>query len=145
MAAVDGEKFILCAGGHARRLDFPGAELALTHSDVWRLQGAAALGGDGRRGGDRLPARLDLARFRRPGHRAGVAPRILPGEDRPSRRRCRAAFAGGIEVRTGISGIERIERKPTALPLVYKQGGEVPTLEAAASCCPSAGWATRTG
>jgi hypothetical protein len=26
------------AGGRARRLDFPGEELALTHSDIWRLQ-----------------------------------------------------------------------------------------------------------
>ena len=47
------DKFILCAGGRARRLDFPGAELALTHSDVWALKelpasviivGAAATG-----------------------------------------------------------------------------------------------------
>ncbi len=33
-----GGTFILCAGGRARRLDFPGEELALTHSDIWRLQ-----------------------------------------------------------------------------------------------------------
>ena len=33
-----GDTFILCAGGRARRLDFPGEELALTHSDIWRLQ-----------------------------------------------------------------------------------------------------------
>ena len=32
------DKFILAAGGRARRLDFPGEELALTHSDIWRLQ-----------------------------------------------------------------------------------------------------------
>ena len=32
-------KFILAAGGRARRLDFPGEELALIHSDIWRLQG----------------------------------------------------------------------------------------------------------
>jgi len=35
---LQAEKFILCAGGRARRLDFPGAELALTHSDVWALK-----------------------------------------------------------------------------------------------------------
>ncbi len=48
-----GEKFILCAGGHARRLAFPGSEHALTHSDVWSMKrlpasvavvGAAATG-----------------------------------------------------------------------------------------------------
>ncbi len=50
---LQAEKFILCAGGRARRLEFPGAELALTHSDVWALKdlpssviivGAAATG-----------------------------------------------------------------------------------------------------
>ena len=35
---LEGEKFILCAGGHARRLAFPGSEHALTHSDVWSLK-----------------------------------------------------------------------------------------------------------
>ncbi|MGD2050305.1 MAG: FAD-dependent oxidoreductase, partial [Chloroflexota bacterium] len=35
---IEAEKFIICAGGHARRLPFPGAEYALTHSDVWKLQ-----------------------------------------------------------------------------------------------------------
>jgi pyruvate/2-oxoglutarate dehydrogenase complex dihydrolipoamide dehydrogenase (E3) component len=34
-----GEKFILCVGGHARRLPFPGSEHALTHSDVWAMKG----------------------------------------------------------------------------------------------------------
>ena len=34
---LQAEKFIICAGGRAWRLDFPGADLALTHSDVWAL------------------------------------------------------------------------------------------------------------
>ena len=47
------DKFIICAGGHARKPDFRGAEFALTHSDVWSLRelperiaiiGAAATG-----------------------------------------------------------------------------------------------------
>src|SRR5918992_15378 len=50
---LEAEKFVLCAGGHARRLGLPGAEFALTHSDVWTLRdlprsvavvGAAATG-----------------------------------------------------------------------------------------------------
>jgi pyruvate/2-oxoglutarate dehydrogenase complex dihydrolipoamide dehydrogenase (E3) component len=32
------EQIIVCAGGHARRLPFPGSEHALTHSDIWTLQ-----------------------------------------------------------------------------------------------------------
>jgi pyruvate/2-oxoglutarate dehydrogenase complex dihydrolipoamide dehydrogenase (E3) component len=34
---VRGEKFILCAGGHARRISVPGVEHDLTHGDVWSL------------------------------------------------------------------------------------------------------------
>src|SRR3984893_16736981 len=34
---LQAEKFILCVGGHARRLPFPGSEHALTHSDIWSL------------------------------------------------------------------------------------------------------------
>jgi pyruvate/2-oxoglutarate dehydrogenase complex dihydrolipoamide dehydrogenase (E3) component len=50
---LQAEKFILCAGGRSRRLDFPGAEHALTHQDLWSLKhlprsiviaGAAATG-----------------------------------------------------------------------------------------------------
>ena len=51
--SLEADRFILCAGGRARRLDFPGEELALTHSQIWLLKelprsvvvvGAAATG-----------------------------------------------------------------------------------------------------
>lgn len=32
-----GRKFIICVGGHSRRLQFPGSEYALTYDDVWEL------------------------------------------------------------------------------------------------------------
>ncbi|HYZ04259.1 MAG TPA: FAD-dependent oxidoreductase, partial [Rubrobacter sp.] len=38
-SSVQGEKFILCLGGHARRIPLPGGEHALTHSDVWTMKG----------------------------------------------------------------------------------------------------------
>ena len=38
-SSVQGEKFILCVGGHARRIPLPGGEHALTHSDVWTMNG----------------------------------------------------------------------------------------------------------
>ncbi|MDQ3943126.1 MAG: FAD-dependent oxidoreductase, partial [Actinomycetota bacterium] len=38
-SSVQGEKFILCVGGHARRIPLPGSEHALTHSDVWTMKG----------------------------------------------------------------------------------------------------------
>ena len=36
---LSGERFVVCAGGHARRIEFPGAEHAITHSDVWTMEG----------------------------------------------------------------------------------------------------------
>ena len=38
-SSVEGEKFILCVGGHARKIPLPGSEHALTHSDVWTMKG----------------------------------------------------------------------------------------------------------
>lgn len=35
---LQAENFILCAGGRARRLIFPGSEHALTYQDIWSLQ-----------------------------------------------------------------------------------------------------------
>ena len=35
---LEADKFILCTGGHGRRLKFPGSEYACTHSDVWSLE-----------------------------------------------------------------------------------------------------------
>ena len=34
---IQGEKIVLCVGGSARRLPFPGGEYALTHSDLWSM------------------------------------------------------------------------------------------------------------
>ena len=36
--SLEAESFILCPGGHPRRLPFPGTEHALTHSDVWTMK-----------------------------------------------------------------------------------------------------------
>jgi dihydrolipoamide dehydrogenase len=106
-----GERFVLAAGGRARRMDFPGEELALTHSDIWRLQklpasvvivGGAATG-------------CQLATiFNAFGSRVTVlevAPRILAGEDRLVSEAMLEAFRKrGIGVIAGIGGIDRLER-----------------------------------
>lgn len=34
---LQGEKIIICAGGHARETSFPGSEYVITHHDVWSL------------------------------------------------------------------------------------------------------------
>ena len=114
------EKFILCAGGHARRLNFPGADLALTHSDVWTLKklpkrvaivGGAATGCQLASVLNQFGAQVTLL---------DVAPNILPIEDSETSNRMRQEFqARGIETLTSIGGIARIERDRDVLRLTY--------------------------
>ncbi|GAB4577582.1 MAG: hypothetical protein Fur0022_03130 [Anaerolineales bacterium] len=121
------EKFILCVGGHARRLPFPGAEYALTHSDVWSLRtlpksvaiiGAAATG-------------CQLASiFRDFGAEVWLlelAPRILPGEDAHVSQAMTDAFTRrGIHVMTGFAGVDRIEKGTEGLRVVTPNGDNLP-------------------
>ena len=103
--ALEGEKFILCAGGHARRLGFPGSEHALTHSDVWSMRrlprsvtvvGAAATGCQLASVFAAFGARTTLLE---------VAPRILPGEDEVVAEAVADAFdRRGIEILTASGG-----------------------------------------
>jgi dihydrolipoamide dehydrogenase len=116
LALADGtsltaEWIILCVGGHARRLDFPGAELALTHSDVWSLsalpRSVAIVGGAAT--GCQLAS--IFAAFGAEVHLFEVGPRILGGEDEAVSRGVASAFARrGIAITTTITGISGIER-----------------------------------
>lgn len=119
--ALTAEKFILAAGGHARRLPFPGAELALTHSDVWTLTrlprslavvGAAATG---------CQLASIFAAFGTEVHLLEVLPRIVPAEDEAVSAALTAAFqARGLNVVTGIAGVDRIEKTGAGISLHYK-------------------------
>ncbi len=129
---LEGEKFILCAGGHARRLPFPGAEHALTHSDVWTMEslprsvvvvGGAATGCQLASVFAAFGARTTLLE---------LAPRILPGEDDVVSESVASAFdRRGIRILTGIGGVERIE-KDGDLTLFYGEDGVTRSLEAEA-------------
>lgn len=128
---LQGEKFILCAGGHARRIRFPGSEHALTHSEVWTMEslpssvavvGAAATG---------CQLASVFAAFGSRVRLLDTAPRILGGEDEVVSRGVAEAFRRrGIEVLTGIGGIERVEKAGRILRLFYTQDDEVRGLEA---------------
>ncbi len=110
--SVQGEKIIICAGGHARRISFPGSEApgVMTHHDVWSLPklprsaivvGAAATG---------CQLASVLAAFGVHVHLLEVAPRILPTEDRVVSKAMDAAFQHrGMEIMTGIGGLDRID------------------------------------
>jgi pyruvate/2-oxoglutarate dehydrogenase complex dihydrolipoamide dehydrogenase (E3) component len=110
------ERTVICVGGHARRLPLPGAELALTHSDVWSLRalpaslavvGASATGTQLASIFAAFGSRVTLLE---------VASRILPGEDPLVSSVMSAALQErGVEVRAGIGAIGGIERNGRGL------------------------------
>lgn len=132
--------FILCAGGRARRIDFPGAELAITHSDVWSLRslprsiiivGGAATGCQLASIMAAFGARVTLL---------DAAPRIVPVEDPLVSRALLESFQRrGISLVTGIQGIDRLEGAPGDLSLHYRFDGGVHRADAEAVLL-STGW-----
>lgn len=118
---LDAEKFIICTGGHARRLSFPGSEYALTYNDIWSLEqlprSAVVVGGAAT--GCQLAS--ILAAFGTRVTLLNTSPCLLPGTDPMIADEIISAFRGrGIEVVTGIGGIERIEREGTQLRCCYR-------------------------
>lgn len=139
-ATLRGDKFILCVGGHARRLNFPGSEFALTHSDVWTMRtlprsvavvGAAATG---------CQLASILAAFGAQTHLLDLAPRILPAEDESVSAEIANGFRErGIGIATGIGGVHRIEKIGAGLRLHYRSGADVLALEVE-SVVMATGW-----
>src|ERR687894_266889 len=128
---LEGEKFILCAGGHARRLPFPGGEHALTHSDVWTLKGLprSVAGGGGAATGCQLAS--VFAAFGSRVWLLDVAPRTLGGEDEAVSDGVAEAFGRrGIEIVVGIGEIEKIAYENGSLRLFYTKNDEAHTLVA---------------
>jgi dihydrolipoamide dehydrogenase len=132
-ARLHADKFILCAGGRARRLPFPGADLALTHSDVWSLKalpesvvivGAAATGCQLASVFHAFGAETTLLE---------VAPRLLAVEDEAVSDTVTAAFQGrGMHIQTGIAGVERIDKTADGLRLSFRLGDEIRAIQAEA-------------
>jgi pyruvate/2-oxoglutarate dehydrogenase complex dihydrolipoamide dehydrogenase (E3) component len=141
---LQAEKFILCLGGHARRLPFPGSEYALTHSDIWSLQklprhvvvvGGAATG---------CQLASCFAAFGAHVIVLEVAPRLLTLEDEAVSHGITEAFdRRGIIVITSIGGIQRIEQQDGALHVFYPYDGEVRQLTTEAVVL-SVGWQGNT-
>jgi pyruvate/2-oxoglutarate dehydrogenase complex dihydrolipoamide dehydrogenase (E3) component len=130
-SSVQGEKFILCVGGHARRIPLPGSEHALTHSDVWAMKGlpesVAVIGGAAT--GCQLAS--VFAAFGSQVWLLEVAPRILAAEDEAVSEGVAEAFERrGIEIVTGIGGVEKVERENGRPSLFYAKNDETHTLDA---------------
>lgn len=120
---IQGERFIICAGGHARRLGFSGSEHALTHSDVWEMEslpGSVAIIGAAATG---CQLASIFAAFGSRVRLLDLAPRILPGEDEAVSEAVGESFERrGIEIEAAINGINAIERvsdEPDGLLLDY--------------------------
>ena len=111
------ERFVICAGGHPRRPDFPGSELALVPTDLWRgvasLPGSAVIVGTGHTG---VQVASILADFGCSVHLLERGPRILSLEDDDVAQAIHSAFeARGIDVVTGVGGDRSIVRRGAAL------------------------------
>jgi pyruvate/2-oxoglutarate dehydrogenase complex dihydrolipoamide dehydrogenase (E3) component len=117
---LNAEKIILCAGGHARRLAFPGSDLAMTHNDVWSLEklpeSVAIVGGAST--GCQLASVLGAF-----GARVSlleIAPRLLGIEDVIVSKTIEDAFVErGIEVITDIDSVDSIANGNGELILRY--------------------------
>src|ERR671917_45999 len=139
-SSVQGEKFILCVGGHARRIPLPGGEHALTHSDVWTMKGlpdsVAVVGGAAT--GCQLAS--VFAAFGSRVTLLEVSPRILAAEDETVSEAVADAFVRrGIEIVTGIGGVDKVEGENGRLSLFYPKNDETHTL-AAETVMFAVGW-----
>ena len=122
--------FLICTGGHPRRPDFPGAELALMPTDLWapnaELPASAAIVGTGHTG---IQVASILADFGCEVHLLERGARVLSHEDRDLSEAIQAAFVErGIHVVTGVKGVESLARQGQGLCLRYDGpdgGGEI--------------------
>jgi pyruvate/2-oxoglutarate dehydrogenase complex dihydrolipoamide dehydrogenase (E3) component len=137
---VRGRGFIICAGGRARHLPIPGAELAISHADLWSLEalpGSMAIVG-GAATGSQIASIMDafgvhVTLLERGG-------RILQREDAlVSQVMTQEFVARGMDVIDGIESVDRIEKVPGGLRLVYLRDGRAAELDADAVLI-AAGW-----
>ncbi|SNY62942.1 dihydrolipoyl dehydrogenase family protein [Paractinoplanes atraurantiacus] len=138
------DKVIVCAGGTNRVLPVPGAELVGSQRDAWAVTsvpesllmiGAGATGAQVASVFAELGTRVTLFE---------AGPRILATEDEDVSRVMAEAFrAAGIDVREGFGRIERFEKVPAGVRMVYAKDGVVETAEASLAVA-AIGWLADT-
>jgi dihydrolipoamide dehydrogenase len=134
------EKFILCAGGRARRLDFPGEQYTLTHSDIWTLKSVpdSVVIAGGAATGCQLASILSA--FCSQVTVLEIGPRLLGTEDVSVSQEIQKAFQErNIQVITGINGIQQIERQDNVHFLTYIHDMQPHMIQAQAVIL-STGW-----
>lgn len=125
---LQGSKFIVCAGGHSRRVALPGNEYALTYSDVWtltKLPRSIAIAG-GAATGCQLAS--IFATFGVQVWLFEHSPHLLAREDESVSRCVTEAFQQrGIGIVVG-AGVERIERRDESCELFYTHQDQTRSL-----------------
>jgi pyruvate/2-oxoglutarate dehydrogenase complex dihydrolipoamide dehydrogenase (E3) component len=137
---VQGEKIIICAGGHARPLPIPGFEHTVTHSEAWELKEipeSMIVVGSGATGAQ--VASIFNA-FGAKVHMFEIAPRILMTEDEDVSAAVRQAFEErGMEVTAGFEGIDSFEKTSDGVRMTYRVDGRTETADASVAVM-SVGW-----
>jgi pyruvate/2-oxoglutarate dehydrogenase complex dihydrolipoamide dehydrogenase (E3) component len=137
---LQGEKFILCAGGHARLPSFPGKEYVLTHHDIWsadQLPASVVIAGGGATG---CQLATILTAFGCRVWLMEMNPEILAIEDPlVSQTMRRALIKRGVDIITGISGIESVEKADGGYYLTYTQAEQSQLIKSEAVLLAS-GW-----
>ncbi len=126
------DKFIIAVGGHGRILPLPGAELALTYSDIWsitQLPTSVAIVG-GAATGCQLASILED--FGCQIYLLELAPRLIPQEDEDISLALADAF--GKQYMTVITGAqtERLEKNGGGIRLHYRKQGHPDSLNVSA-------------
>ncbi|BDI32834.1 dihydrolipoyl dehydrogenase [Capsulimonas corticalis] len=134
-----GKTFILCIGGHARRLPIPGGEYALTHSDLWSLRALprsmAVVGGAAT--GCQIAS--IFAAFGSHVTLLDFADRIVVGEDiHTSQALTRAFSQHGIDIVTSAE-VQTLQKNEDGMHLGYSVAGELRTLDVE-TVVVAAGW-----
>lgn len=127
---LEAAKFILCAGGRARRISFPGSEYALTHSDIWSLEALprsmAIVGGSAT--GCQLASIFDAL-----GTEVWLMERnehIVKLEDQLVSEVMAQSFRRrGIHLVLGMETVQRIDKDEEGLRLTYIKEGQPQSLQ----------------
>lgn len=128
---IRAENILVCVGGHSRRLPIPGAELATVPEDVLslaELPRRVAVIGAGNTGAQLVTV------FRSFGSDVtllDVAPRVLVASDARISEAIAASLTDhGVDVRTGIDTVERIDRTDEgSLTLTWREADGSHSLE----------------
>ncbi|MEM9952193.1 MAG: NAD(P)/FAD-dependent oxidoreductase [Chloroflexota bacterium] len=141
LGQVQGDKFVLCVGGHARQLPFAGAEHALTSSSVWDMTqapqsvviiGAGATGCQFASVFEDFGAKVTIL---------DIAPRILITEDQAVSDEISKQFERrGIDVQSGITGVQGITKEQNGYRIAYTDADGNPQAMTVDAVLASVGW-----